>query len=158
MKTIYIVIMGILAVASLFNISEVNAQGNETLVTTTVLPTLPSLLSFVPEDLRGELERIAEPRKKLLSNKVELKNRIILTSINENTADFLYVTYDLSGTEKGFTLAIRRMFWQKIESYTSSSFTLRMEAGIKRHQTKIKRCQTLIKKNNRKISALKRFL
>lgn len=34
----------------------------------------------------------------------------------------------------------------------------RLEAGIKRHQTKIKRCTTLIKKNNRKISALKRFL
>ncbi len=34
----------------------------------------------------------------------------------------------------------------------------RLEAGIKRHQTKIKRCTTLIKKNNRRISALKRFL
>jgi len=34
----------------------------------------------------------------------------------------------------------------------------RLEAGIKRHQTKIKRCTTLIKKNNRKISALKRFI
>ena len=35
---------------------------------------------------------------------------------------------------------------------------VRLEQGIKRHQTKIKRCQTLIKKNNRRISALKRFL
>lgn len=34
----------------------------------------------------------------------------------------------------------------------------RLEAGIKRHQTKIKRCTTLIKKNNRRISALKRFI
>ena len=34
----------------------------------------------------------------------------------------------------------------------------RLAAGIKRHQTKIKRCTTLIKKNNRKISALKRFI
>ena len=34
----------------------------------------------------------------------------------------------------------------------------KLEAGIKRHQTKIKRCSTLIKKNNRKISALKRFV
>lgn len=34
----------------------------------------------------------------------------------------------------------------------------RLEQGIKRHSTKIKRCQTLIKKNNRRISALKRFI
>ncbi len=34
----------------------------------------------------------------------------------------------------------------------------RFEAGVKRHLTKIKRCQTLIKKNNKRISALKRFV
>jgi hypothetical protein len=33
-----------------------------------------------------------------------------------------------------------------------------LEKSNKRHQTKIKRCQTLIKKNNRRISALKRFI
>ncbi|MBU0894832.1 MAG: SprT-like domain-containing protein [Nanoarchaeota archaeon] len=34
----------------------------------------------------------------------------------------------------------------------------RLETSNKRHQTKIKRCTTLIKKNNRRISALKRFI
>jgi len=33
-----------------------------------------------------------------------------------------------------------------------------LESGIKRHKSKIKRCTTLIKKNNRRISALKRFI
>lgn len=34
----------------------------------------------------------------------------------------------------------------------------RLEASIKRHQTRIKRCTTLIKKANRRISGLKRFI
>lgn len=34
----------------------------------------------------------------------------------------------------------------------------RFERGIKRHQTKIKRCTTLIKKNNRRIAHLRRFI